>query len=170
MANNDLLQKLLVSNLDFVGNEILPQIDKDYARTGAQVVLSKLKETIVALTDDNQANKDQLDIIWGSFSSDPAVVDSFKSALMEAISKIDDAAIKAGLTVLIGPFTKTLTAVTDANKADGEQIKQIWKDFVESPEFIAFILSNLDWLLAKLIKDTSTRNWIIKILKVFIHN
>lgn len=162
------LQKLVNLNLDFLGTEFLPLIDNSYARVSAQEVLERFKQTVVALTDDDATDKNQLGLIWGNLTSDPEIVESVRSALNEAISKIDDPIFNQGLKLLVVPVTKTLTAVTDQVKPDGDQLKAIWKEFVESPEFLAFLLSNIGWLIGKLVKDQNAKEWILRILKAFI--
>lgn len=168
MADSVLLQKIVNTNLDFVITDILPLIEKDYARVSATEVVERLKATVVAVTDDVPGNKEQLNYIWGSLTSDPQIAEAFRAALLEAISKIDDAKVQAGLSLLILPVTKTLVAVTDQVKPDGEQLKQIWKDFVESPEFLAFLFSNIEWVLGKVIKDKNALAWIVKLINVFL--
>jgi hypothetical protein len=164
----DLLQKIVNTNLDFVITEILPLIEKDYARVAATEVVNRLKQTVVALTDDNPANKEQINLIWGSITADPQIVEALRAALLEAISKVEDTRIKAGLTVLIDPLTKTLAAVTDNVKPDNKQIEQIWKTFLESPEFLAFVISNIGWILSKILKDQDAIKWIERIINAFL--
>ena len=162
------VQKLVLTNLDFLSNEILPLISNGYAVTASQEVVDRLKQTVVALTDDNADNKNQLDLIWGNLSSDPELIEAVRGALNDAISKIDEPVLANGLKLLLTPVLQTLTAVTDKVKPDGEQIKKIWGDFIESPEFIAFILSNLAWIIDRVIKDENAKKWILKIINAFI--
>lgn len=160
---DQLVSKLVNTNLDFIATEILPKIEIDFARTSAIEVLERLKQTVAALTDD-QPNKEQLELIWGTLTSDPEMVEAMRSALLKAISNIDDENLKLGLGLLIQPITKTLVAVTDNVKPDGAQLKQIWNDFIQSPEFIKLILSNLDLILSKVIKDKNVLGWITKLI------
>jgi len=163
---NNLVQKVINTNLDLVSTEIIPLIDNSYARVSATEVLERLKTTVIVLTDDNAANKDQVALIWGTLTSDPNITEAVRQALLEAISKIDEPAIQEGLSLLIPPITKTLVAVTDNVKPDGAQLKQIWKEFLESPEFIKFVLSNLDWILSRIIKDKKLAGWISNLIKL----
>lgn len=161
------LQKLVNVNLNYVGNEILPLIDNKYAQVSAQEVLERLKATVVALTDDTASDKEQVALIWGSLTSDPEIVEAVRGALLEAISKIDEPQFQDALKLVMVPLLKTLTAVTDNVKPDGAQLKAIWKGFVESPEFLAFIISNLGWVISKVVKDQKAQDWILKLLSVF---
>jgi len=163
---DQLVTKLVNTNLDFIATEILPKIEIDFARTSSIEVLERLKQTVAALTDD-QPNKEQLELIWGTLTSDPEMVEAMRSALLKAISNIDDENLKAGLGLLIQPITKTLVAVTDNVKPDGAQLKQIWNDFIQSPEFIKLILSNLDLILSKVIKDKNVLGWVTKLISSF---
>jgi hypothetical protein len=167
MDSKQHLQKLINVNLDYVGTEILPLIGNQYAQVSAQEVLERLKATVVAVTDDNSADKDQIGLIWGNLSSDPEIVEAVRGALLEAVSKIDDPQFQGVLRLLMVPILKTLTAVTDQVKPDGEQLKNIWKGFLESPEFLAFIISNLGWIVSKVVKDQKAQEWILKLLSVF---
>jgi hypothetical protein len=162
------LQKLVSLNLDYVANELFPLIDNDFARVSAQEVIERVKASVVALTDEDGADKAQLAQIWGSISSDPEMVEAVRKALNEAISKIDEPVIAQGLSTLVLPLTKTIMAVTDNVKPDGAQLKQIWKDYLESPEFMAFVFSNLNWIISKVVKDEKAQAWIMKLLNAFI--
>lgn len=161
------LQKLINVNLDFVATEIFPMIDNQFARTSVEEVMERLKATVVALTDDVPKDKEQVSLIWGSLTSDPQIVEAVRGALLEAISKIDEPQFQEALKILMVPVLKTLVAVTDQVKPDSEQLKNIWKQFVESPEFIGFIISNLGWVINKVVKDQKAQEWIMKLLSVF---
>lgn len=167
MDSKQHLQKLVNVNLDYVGTEILPLIDNKYAQVSAQEVLERLKQTVVALTDDVNGDKDQVSLIWGNLTSDPEITEAVRGALLEAISKINDPQFQEAIKLLMVPILKTLVAVTDTVKPDGEQLKMIWKGFIESPEFIAFIVSNLGWVISKVVKDQKAQEWILKLLSVF---
>mgnify|MGYP001604331066 CR=1 FL=1 len=162
------LQKLVNTNLDFVLTELIPLIENDYAQVASSEVIERLKATVIALTDDVAGNKEQINLIWGTVTSDPEIVEVIRGSLLEAISKIDEPMIVEGLKLLINPITATLTAVSDQTKPDGAQIKAIWKDFVESPEFLTFILSNLGWIVGRLVKNENAKEWILKIINAFI--
>lgn len=161
------LQKLINVNLDYVGTEILPLIENKYAQVSAQEVLERLKATIVAVTDDVNGDKEQVALIWGSLTSDPEIVEAVRGALLEAISKIDEPQFQDALKLLMVPILKTLTAITDNVKPDGTQLKGIWKAFFESPEFLAFVIANLGWIISKVVKDQKAQEWILKLLSVF---
>ena len=165
--DNSLVSKLVNSNLDVIISNIVPLIEKDYARTAVLEVLDRLKSTVAVLTDGDKNNKAQLDLIWGTVLSDPQLIEAVRSALLDAISKVEDQKIKEGLSLLISPLVQTLVAVSDKTPNE-DQLKQIWVDFVESPEFLAFVISNLGWILSKVIKDQATLNFINRILTALI--
>lgn len=167
MDSKQHLQKLINVNLDYVGTEILPLIGNQYAQVSAQEVLERLKATVVAVTDENSADKDQIGLIWGSLSSDPEIVEAVRGALLEAVSKIDEPQVQDAIKLIMTPVLKTLTAVTDQVKPDGAQLKAIWKAFFESPEFLAFVISNIGWIISKVVKDQKAQEWILKLLSVF---
>ena len=164
MANNNLAVKAINNNLEFVKTDILSLIEVDFAKNSAVEVVERLQETVSALLDENANNKEQLSLIWGTLTSDPAIIESLRQALLTAVSTIDDEKVKNGLNLLVQPLTKTIVAVTDQVKPDGEQIKTIWVNFVQSPEFLMFLLSNLDWVLSKVIKDKKIRDFITKLI------
>ena len=162
------LQKLVAINLDYVATELLPLIDNEYAKVASQEVLERIKLTINALTDGDPANKAQVALIWGSVTSDPELINLVRSGLLEAVSKIDEPILADGLKLLVNPLVATLVAVADKDKADGAQLKAIWKNFIESPEFLGFLLSNLGWIIGKIIKNDKTEKWIMTILNALI--
>jgi len=168
MANQALLQKLVNSNLDFVVTEILPFIEKNYIRLFAAEVVERIKQTVVILTNDNPNNKEELNLLWSALSSDPEILAGLEAAFVEITLKVNDPQIAQLLNLLRKPLIKTLVAVTDGEKMDGEQIKLIWKELLESAELILFVLANLEWLLTKVIKDQNAVKWITKIINALI--
>lgn len=167
MDNKTLVQNLVLANLNVIQTEVLPLIEKEYARLGATVGLEKIKQTVLILLDDDADNKAQLNLIWGTLAADPQVIDAVKSALLTAISSVDDETVKTGLTLLIEPLTKTLIATSDSVKPNGEQIKLIWTNFIKSPEFIAFVLANLETVIKLVIKNDNLEKILLSLLKVF---
>ncbi len=167
MDNKTLVQNLVLANLNVISTEVLPLIEKEYARLGATVGLEKIKQTVLILLDDNTDNKAQLNLIWGTLTSDPQVVEVVKSALLTAIASVDDVIVKEGLTLLVEPLTQTLIATSDAVKPNGEQIKLIWTNFIKSPEFIAFVLANLETVIKLVIKSDNLEKILLSLLKVF---
>lgn len=164
--NSQIFQKLIETNFAFVNAEVLPLIEKDYLRVSATEVVERLKETLVLLVNGN-GSKDQLNQIWSTLASDPELLQAFKDALQEAIGKIDEPQVQALLNLLVEPVVKTVSALTDGVKPDGEQLKAIWKDFIESPELVVFILSNVEWLVRKVIKDEAIVKWIVRLIETF---
>lgn len=161
------LQKLVNVNLDYVGTEILPLIENKFALVSAQELLERLKQTVVALTDDTAGDKEQIALIWGTLASDPEITEAVRGALLEAISKIDEPQVQDAIKLIMVPVLKTLVAVTDNVKPDGAQLKAVWKQFFESPEFLAFVIANLGWIISKVVKDQKAQEWILKLLSVF---
>jgi len=122
---------------------------------------------VLALLDENPDNRAQVNLIWSSLASDPQVTEIVRSALLEAISSVDDLIVKGALTLLVKPLTLTLSAVSDDVKPDGEQIKTIWLDFLKSDEFREFVLANLEVIVKTIIKKDSIEKMILSILKLF---
>lgn len=166
MDNKILAQKLVLANFEVVEKEIFPLIEKEFARIAAQEGLDRLKSTVVVLLDENPDNKTQVNLIWSSLATDPQIADAVRSALLEAISSVDNVVVKDALTLLVKPITLTLSAVTDGVKPNGEQIKTIWLDFLKSEEFRLFILANLEVIVKAIIKKDSVEKIILTILKL----
>ncbi len=169
MQEKNLLINLVNTNLDFLNENIVSLIPDEYAKLAANEVVLRLKDTVVAVTDDVE-NKEQLRQIWGSFTSDPEVTIAIVGLLSSAFEKIEDEKIKVALTTLLKPLVQTLTAITDTNVKDGAQIEKIWKDFINSPEFILFLLENLEWIITKIIKNERVRSTILKLIELFTKN
>lgn len=160
-----ILVKLVDTNFNFISNEVLPLIEKDYLRVMATEVVERLKLTVLA-SMEGAANKEKLVEIWGGFTSDPDVIAAFKSALGQAISKIGDPKIQEGLNLLVNPVIESMVILTNQETADEAKLKEIWKNFV-STDLLVYALSNLDWLLRKIIKDENVIKWIMKLINSF---
>ena len=166
MDNKILAQKLVLANFEVVEKEIFPLIEKEFARIAAQEGLDRLKSTVVVLLDENPDNKTQVNLIWSSLATDPQIADAVRSALLEAVSSVDEQIVKDALTLLVKPLTLTLSAISDDVKPNGEQIKNIWLDFLKSEEFRLFILANLEMIVKTIIKKDSVEKIILTILKL----
>lgn len=167
MDNKTLAQKLVLANLEVIDLEVLPLIEKEFARIAAQEGLGRIKETVVALLDENPDNKAQVNFIWSSLATDPDIANAVRSALLEAVSSVDEQIVKDALTLLVSPITLTLAAVSDDVKPNGEQIKNIWLEFLKSDEFRNFVLANLEVIVKTIIKKESLEKLILSILKLF---
>ena len=159
--------KLIATNLEFIEKEIIVLIPNDYAKISAKEVLERLVNTVEVLSDDIADNKNQLATIWGSFTSDPEIIAVFNGLLSELVKKLDDKQLQDGLLLLQKPLIQSFIILTDTNQSDGAQLKAIWNSFLSSPEFIQLIISNLGWILGKVIKNDNLRETILKLINLF---
>lgn len=166
MDNKILAQKLVLANFEVVEKEVFPLIEKEFARIAAQEGLDRLKSTVVVLLDENPDNKTQVNLIWSSLATDPQIADAVRSALLEAVSSVDEQIVKDALTLLVKPLTLTLSAISDDVKPNGEQIKNIWLDFLKSEEFRLFVLTNLEVIVKAIIKKESVERIVLSVLKL----
>lgn len=153
--------------MEFVKTEILTTVPNKIARDSALEVMQRIIETVKVLGDENSDNKQQLLEIWSKFTSDPQVIQILNTLLENASKSIQDPNIKTGVVLLHTPLIATFVALTDNTRQNDEQIKKIWVDFIDSPEFIAFVLSNLEWIIKKVIKNDNLKNIIITLLRTF---
>lgn len=162
------LAKVINTTLDFIKLNLIGRIDLEYARLAASLTIDKLKETTNILADSNPDNTAQLKLVWGTFVGDPQMVEAIRLALLDAVSKVNDAGVKEGLSLLIKPLTETLIAVSDKDVHDGEQLEKIWLDFVRSQEFVDYLQKNLKPLLSKFIKSELVVDLVISLLDLFV--
>ncbi len=165
--DNSYVQKLVGLNLKFIADEIVPLIKNDYAQVAVKEVLERLDATVIAVTDENPQNKEQLAVIWGSVTSDPDVIENVRKGLLEVVAKIDEPILQQGLSLAVGPLVQTLVLLSDKNKDNNKEVKQVWVTFVESPEFLAFVISNLEWVIRKIVKNDKIEDLIVNLLKAF---
>jgi len=167
MDNKTLVQNLVLANLNVIQTEVLPLIEKEFARIAAQEGLDRIKETVLALLDENPDNKSQINLIWSSLATDPEIANAVRYALLEAVSSVDEQIVKDALTLLVKPITLTLSAVSDDVKPNSEQIKNIWLEFLKSDELRLFVLANLEVIVRAIIKKESLERMTLSILKLF---
>ncbi len=168
--DTNLVQKLVIANLDVISNDVLPLIEKDYARVAASEGLERIKQTVLVSLDENPDNKAQIDLIWNKLGADPELVESVRSALLDAISRVQDPTTQALLTLLLTPITQTLAAVSDDVKPDGNQIKEIWLNAAKSPEFYTFLIDNIDEVIKLIFKNEKLQKFLLGIFKLFGKN
>ncbi len=160
--------QIIHKTLDFIKSVLVDKIELEYARIAAANVIEKLKQTATVLADTNPDNREQLKTIWGNFLSEPAIAESVRLALFDAIAKIEDKDVKDGLTILIDPLVATLVALSDVNTSDGEQLEKIWIDFVKSKNFLDYAERFLEPFLKKIIKNDFAVDLILGLLKMFV--
>ena len=166
---NEILQKLIDVNFNFVSTEVLPLIEKDYLRVGATEVVDRVKLTVLAAVDGG-VSKEKLVEIWGNLPSDPEVVNAIKQALQETINNLNEPEIQEGLNLLLNPVVESLVILVDQEGANKEKLGLLWKDFLNDPALLFYGVKHLEWLIKKLIKDDNAVKWIMKLLNAFIPN
>lgn len=167
--SNQLLRDWLLSNLTFLEDYIVSTIELDYAKLGAQSVIGKLKETVSILTDDNPENKEQLKLIWGHLLADASIAEAVRGALLDAASKIKNAALAEGLAVAVEPIVQTLVAVSDEDLNNDGQLETIWNEFVKSEAFIVVLEKNLENILSRIFPNQPTVvTLLVSLLRIFL--
>lgn len=156
-----LLPQLVGLNLEFVKTSIVPQIGDVNTEQLVSAILDRLKQSAELFADDNLDNQAQLKELWAGLTSQPEVTKSFEGLFLSAVNKVEDSNIKAGLTLITPEIVKTLTVVTDNQPTDGKQIEAIWKDFIKSDKFVAFLVSNANYVLSKFNLPT----WLVNIIQ-----
>lgn len=164
---NQILQKLIDVNFNFIATEVLPLIEKDYLRVSATEVVDRVKLTVLAATDGG-VSKEKLIEIWADLPSDPEIVNAIKLAVVEAINKIDEPEIQEGLNLLVDPVIESLIILVDKEGANKEKLGILWKDFLNDPKLLAYGIKHLEWLIKKIVKDDNAVKWIMKLLNAFI--
>lgn len=157
------LAKAIKTALTFISDNLVTKIELEYAQVAIQNVIEKLKATTDVLAD-NIDNKEQLQLIWGTFFADPQIAGVVRDALLDAISKIKDPAVSDGLSLLVEPLTQTLVALTDADTNNGDQLEKIWLEFARSKPFIDFVQKYLKVILSKIIKNETVVTLIVALL------
>lgn len=151
-------------NLDFVQSNFVVQVKPEYAQLALTAFIERAKLTTVVLTDENPDNKSQLIELWGSFTSDPKMIEAFGLAIDDLVKTVKDPTLISGVDLVKAKLIATLVALTDANKMNGEQIAEIWKGFLQSPEVLAFVLTNAAVWLDKLPLPA----WLKSLINLFI--
>ena len=154
------------TNLDLIKDVVVTQIEDTSVQLLLTSVLGKISESAFLLSDDNPDNKAQLKLLWLTLSSDQDVARAFEQLFITAIQKVKDPKVREGLLLITPEVVKTLVAVSDTNVQDGEQIEKIWKDFIKSPAFLDFVLSNIVWLLDKVNLPTWLQEFIKRYIKL----
>ena len=164
MVAKPYFEKLVALNLNFIATEFIPLINNQYAQVGANEVLERIQLSVSAFVN----GQTDLTSIWNNLPSDPEVLSAVRSLLNDMIQDVDQPQLRQALEVLVEPMLLSLLAVTDTVKPNDEQLKTIWNDFVQSPEFLGFALIALDFILERFVKNEKTRRFISNLLSAFI--
>jgi ABC-type phosphate transport system substrate-binding protein len=131
----------------------------------SEKALEPVKQTAVVLGDDNPRNAEQVEAVWKNFAH--LDLDDFaENEVLLALQKIENPDIKKVLETLAVPTVSLLRIVTDDDKNDQAQIKQLFDGFIKDEQTQAVALEHIviPFLVNK-IKDESLRDFVIEFLR-----
>lgn len=104
----------------------ISRINKPLLKRAIQLPLTRIRETVAALSDGNPKNDAQVEEIWDKFAGTD-LPDFAEDELAIAIEKVQDEKVKLVLAAFAPYTVNILRAVTDDNTANKEQITAIGK-------------------------------------------
>lgn len=149
--------------LDFIQTRFIEKLP-DFARDFLTMSLTPLKAILDVLSDDNEADGDQIEEILRKFANgDLANFTEAQVALL--IDKLDDASLKIVLNKISVPSFNMLRLLTDDNPDNANQLATMWGAFAKDPATHAVILDHLlEPLLENVIPEASLRAIILDLI------
>lgn len=110
----------------------ISKVKSQVVQEGLRLTLNPVRATVNALADGEPRNAEQVEAIWKEFTN-VQVTQFADQKIHDALLKIEDEHVRGGLSTISMPIVNMLRIVTDANPKDGQQIKEMWLQFIQDP-------------------------------------
>lgn len=158
------LQKILLAALALVDSFFISKIKSKPVQNGLRLNLEPVKQSVIAFTDDNPRNEEQLEAIWKSFAN-TELPDYSQNEIHAAIQKVEDADVREVLETISMPTVNLLRIVTDEDPNNKEQIRAMFNAFVKSPATQQVAVDHiLVPLIESKVKDEALRMFLLELI------
>ncbi len=124
------LASMVFMAIGLIESIFISRINKPLLKRAIQLPLTRIRETVSALSDGNPKNDDQVQEIWDKFAGTD-LPDFAEDEIATAIDKVQDEKVKALLAVFAPYSIEILRAVTDEDKDNKGQVTVIGKKMLE---------------------------------------
>ena len=155
------LASMVYMAIGLIESIFISRINKPLLKRAIQLPLTRIRETVSALSDGNPKNDEQVEEIWDKFAGTD-LPDFAEDELALAISKIQDEKVKLVLAAFAPYTVDILRAVTDDNKDNKGQVTTIGKALLADKEARDAAIEGLiiPWIEAN-VKNIEVRDGLI---------
>lgn len=135
-----IIPKIVDANLFVVKDEVLAKLPADVAAL-ATAAADALSDTIHALADGEVADAKQIEKIWKAFIG--AHLTKYAGIILASgiEDKIKNEAVKKVMQLLLNPTLTSIQVLVDENTKDGDQLEDLWLDFIKDDKTLSVLLS-----------------------------
>jgi hypothetical protein len=126
--------RLILANIDVLKEEIVLTLPQGVVKASIESLFHPIEEVVNVLSDSNDDNETQVnEVLKDYLNNDLALLlDNYS---VELIGTIKDPIVKDMVSLFVVPTVETLRAMSDDNKDNEEQLKEVWVDgFVKDKE------------------------------------
>jgi hypothetical protein len=126
--------RLILANIDVLKEEIVLTLPQGVVKASIESLFHPIEEVVNVLSDSNDDNETQVnEVLKDYLNNDLALLlDNYS---VELIGTIKDPIVKDMVSLFVVPTVETLRAMSDDNKDNQEQLKEVWVDgFVKDKE------------------------------------
>ena len=126
--------RLILANIEVLKEEIVLTLPQGVVKASIESLFHPIEEVVNVLSDSNDDNETQVnEVLKDYLNNDLALLlDNYS---VELIGTIKDPIVKDMVSLFVVPTVETLRAMSDENKNNEEQLKEVWVDgFVKDKE------------------------------------
>lgn len=139
---SDTIKMIVFAALNAIEKFFIARIPVERVRTGMTILLSPIRQMVIALNDQDPENGEQVETLWKKFANTD-LADYSENTLANLIDSIKDQHLRPALATLVTPTVGMLRIVTDADPDNESQIKAQWKGFIEDPGVHKVVLDHM---------------------------
>ena len=126
--------RLILANIDVLKEEIVLTLPQGVVKASIESLFHPIEEVVNVLSDSNDDNETQVNEVLKDYLNNDLslLLDNYS---VELIGTIKDPIVKHMVSLFVVPTIETLRAMSDDNKNNDEQLKEVWVDgFVKDKE------------------------------------
>lgn len=145
--------KIIVRALEIYAPRVVSLIPSPALQAGTAALFTRVNQIILALSDADPENGDQVQAVIGQFVSEDAIPLA-DGVIDERIARIENERVRHGLTLLADPVVDTMRLLADDNPDNAAQAEEVLDRFILNPVAQEFVVTDLTVpILEKVIKE-----------------
>lgn len=144
---------IIVRALEIYAPRVVSLIPSPALQAGTAALFARVNQIILALSDADPENGEQVQAVIGKFVSEDAIPLA-DGVIDERIARIENERVRHGLTLLADPVVDTMRLLADDNPDNAAQAEEVLDRFILNPVAQEFVVTDLTVpILEKVIKE-----------------
>lgn len=159
-----IISRLVLTALASIDAFFISKIKNTTVKNGLRSALAPVRETALALCDDNPRNDEQVEAIWKQYANIDLPVLA-EGEIANALNQVEDADVRVVLTTLSNPVVNMLRVVTDGDPNNKAQLRAMFQAFVNDAGTQEVAVEHiLIPLIEKKVKDETLRAFLLTLI------